>query len=267
VTSSSVARRKAEPAHRRVEGREQHVLGTDRGAGQAVEQRRFPGIGVADQRNDRIGHPAARLAVQGPGALYGVELALQSGDALADQPAVDLELALARPAEKAEPAALALQMGPRPHEPRALIRQRRQLDLQATLMGMGACPKYFEDEAGAVDHLGLPAPLEVALLHRAYRRVDDDEPHFVVGDESAQGLDIAAAEQRRRHRPGDPHDLGANHLELDRPREPDRLVEARLGRASRRLGMAGRSRLCRRMNDQRAAGWRLGRDGSRRGCR
>ena len=41
----------------RIEGGEQHVLGQHVGRGQAVEERRLAGIGVADQRDDRIGHP------------------------------------------------------------------------------------------------------------------------------------------------------------------------------------------------------------------
>ena len=192
--------------------------------------------------------------MQGPGPLDGVELALEAGDALADQPSVEFELALARPAEKAEPAALAFEMGPRPHQPRALIRQRRQLDLQAALMGLGARPEYFENEAGAVDHLGLPAPFEVALLHRAHRRIDDDQPDAVVGDDCAQALDIAAAEQGRRHRPRNPHNLGADHLEVDRAGEPDRLIEAGVERTCPALQVAGGSGFRRRMNDERAAG-------------
>ncbi len=110
------ARGQREAPHRRVERREQHVPGGDRGAGQPVEQRRLPGIGIADQRDHRIRHAAARLAMQSPCPPGGVELALQSSDPLADQPAVDFELAFARSAEKAEAAALALQMRPRPDE-------------------------------------------------------------------------------------------------------------------------------------------------------
>ncbi len=180
--------------------------------------------------------------MQCPGALDVVELALEARDALADQPAVDLDLALARPAEEAEAAALTFEMRPRAHQPRALVRQRRQLDLQAALMGAGARPEDFENEAGAVDHLGLPAPFEVALLHRAQRRVDDDEPDRIVGDDRAQALDLAAAEQCRRHRPRDAHDLGADDIALDRPRQRHRLVEASIERCGPAPQSAGQRR-------------------------
>ena len=203
-------------------------------AGQPVEQRRFAGIGVADQRHHRIRHAAARLAMQAAGALDVVELALQPGDALADQPAVDFELAFAGAAEKAEAAALAFEMGPRPHQPRALIRQRRQLDLQPAFMGAGARAEDFEDQAGAVDDLGLPAPFEIALLHRRQRPVDDDEPDLVLGDQ------LAAASRHCRCRAGcrapgarRARSRARDDVEIDRPRQPDRLVEPRIDRARR----------------------------------
>ena len=161
------ARRQIEAPHRRVERREQQVLGGDLRAGQAIEQRRFPGIRIPDQRNDRIGHAPARLAMQRAGALDVVELPAQPGDALADQPAVDFELALARSAEKSETAALAFEMRPRPDQPRTLVRQCRQFDLQAAFMSARAGAENLEDQAGAVDNLGLPAPFQIALLHRA----------------------------------------------------------------------------------------------------
>ena len=47
-----------------VEGREQPVLHQDPGTGQAVEQRRLAGVGVADQRDQRVLGPAARLALR-----------------------------------------------------------------------------------------------------------------------------------------------------------------------------------------------------------
>ena len=232
------ARRQLEPPHGRVEGGEQHVAGSHRGPGQPVEQRRFAGIGVADQRHHRIRHPAARFAVQGAGPPGRVELAFQPRDALADQPPVDFELALAGTAEKTEPAALALQMGPGTHQPRALIGQRRQFDLQAALMGARPRAEDLQDQAGAVDHLGLPAFLEIALLHRRQGAVDDDEPDLVFADQFAEIGNRPAAEQARRARTGDARDLGADDVEVDRLGEADRLLQARFDRSGLGLGHA-----------------------------
>ena len=51
-------------AHGRIERREHLVLGEDGGAGEAVEQRRLAGVGVADDRHHRIRHALAARAVQ-----------------------------------------------------------------------------------------------------------------------------------------------------------------------------------------------------------
>ncbi len=72
-----------------------------------------------------------------------VEVALQPGNALADQPPVDFELAFAWSAEEAKPAALTFEMCPGAHQTRSLIGQCRQLDLQSTLMGAGPLAEDF----------------------------------------------------------------------------------------------------------------------------
>ena len=53
------AAREPHLAHGRIERREHLVLGEDAGAGDAVEQRRLAGVGVADDGDDRIGHACA----------------------------------------------------------------------------------------------------------------------------------------------------------------------------------------------------------------
>ncbi len=74
---------RASARKRRIERREQHVGFEHGGAGQAVEQRRLAGIGVADQRDDRIRHALAALAMQLAALLDLLQLGLDASDALA----------------------------------------------------------------------------------------------------------------------------------------------------------------------------------------
>src|SRR5688572_7633605 len=92
--------------------------------------------------------------------LHLLELVLQPRDAVADQAAVGFDLGLAGASHESESTALALQMGPRPYQPAALVIEMRQFDLQRALLGLGAAAEDFQDQAGAVEHLGVPRLLE-----------------------------------------------------------------------------------------------------------
>src|SRR5687768_5108860 len=125
-------------------------------------------------------------------------------DAVADDAPVGFDLGFAGAAEKAEAAALALEMRPGPDQPALLIDEMGELDLQAPFPRPRARAEDFENEPGAVQHLDLPGGLEITLLHRGQRVIDDDEARFLGADQAFELLDLAGAEQGRgarfRHR-------------------------------------------------------------------
>ena len=125
-----------------------------------------------------------------------VEIALDPRDPFLDEPPVGFQLGFAGAAEKAEPAALALEMRPRSHEPALLVFEMRQLDLQRAFPGARPLPEDLEDQPGAVDDLGLEGPLEIALLPRRQLGIDDHEIDRVLGDHRGDFGHLARSEQR-----------------------------------------------------------------------
>jgi len=122
---------------------------------------------------------------------------------------------------------------------------------------MGTRPRAenFEDQAGSVDDLRLPAPFKIALLHRRKCPVDHDETDRIFTDELTEIIDGAAAEQAARARAGDADNLSADDIETDRLRKADRLFETRFNRTGKRFSRtASRRRFGCRMDDERATG-------------
>ena len=216
-------------SHRGIERREQLTRCEDAVAGQRIEQRRLAGVGVADERDRRHLATAARHARARAPATNRLELALERADTAADQAPVGFELRFARTAQ-ADAAALPLQMGPAAHQACGHVLKLRQFDLQLALVRTRPRREDVEDQAGAVDDARLERALEIALLARTQRVVEDhqlgttgrrgrgDLLGLAAADEQA-GVGLAAAasddvEHIGTGRTGQFDELGAVRLEV-----------------------------------------------------
>src|SRR5690606_40808293 len=62
------------------------------------------------------------------------------------------------------------------------------------LVALGALGEDIEDQAGAVDHAHLQATLEVALLRRRERMIENDEFDLVIAYGVGDFLDLAGTD-------------------------------------------------------------------------
>jgi hypothetical protein len=101
------------------------------------------------------------------------------------------------------------------------------LDLQSAFARPGAATENFENEAGAVEHLGTPGIFEIALLNGRERAIHDDNPGVVGFDEPGDLFHFAGAEIGRRPHGGEHHDAALGDIKVDCASKPDSFVEAR----------------------------------------
>src|SRR4029453_13742686 len=116
-----------------------------------------------------LARPALRAAL----LLDFLELLLDRLDALADHPPVELDLRLARAAAGADAAALHFEVAPAAHQPGREVLQPRQLDLELAFVAARAPAEDLEDQHRPVGDRDPEVPLEVALLRRRERLVED----------------------------------------------------------------------------------------------
>ena len=193
---------KCQPAHRGIERREQLVGHVGLFTREAAKQRRLAGVGVADQRDRGHGNRNARAAAGLTLLLEFLQTLREHLHPLAQQSAIGLELRFARTAQADAAAALAFKVGPAAHQPAGDVLQLRELDLQLAFVTRRALREDIEDEAVAIQHAPADELLEVALLARRQRMIDEDDIGLVRLGFEADLLRLAAADEVARDRAG-----------------------------------------------------------------
>jgi hypothetical protein len=127
-----------------------------------------------------------------------VQLSLDAGDALLDHAPICFDLGLTGSAKETEAAALAFKVRPGAHQPAFLIGQMGKLHLQRAFAGARAAAENFQDQPGAVEHLGVPGLFKIALLHGRERAIHHYDPRVVGFDQAGDLLELALADESRR---------------------------------------------------------------------
>src|SRR6185295_10583710 len=130
----------------RVECGEELVGDVGFSAGEAVEERRLAGVGVAHEGDAKHAGTRAPRALRRAAAGELADAILELLHALADQAPVELDLLLARAAGLAEPPALPLEVRPAANEARGQVLEAGELDLQLAFVRTRALREDIEDE-------------------------------------------------------------------------------------------------------------------------
>ena len=163
-------------------------------AGQGAKQRRLAGVGVTHERERGDGNLGAHLP---PGLALLLDFLEPPGEhahALADEAAVGLELRLAGTAH-ADTAFLPLEVGPAAHQARGDVFQLRELDFELAFEAAGALRENIENQAVSIEHAAAGELLEVALLARRERVIDQDDVGGVVFGDGPNFVGLAAAHE------------------------------------------------------------------------
>src|SRR5688572_16314524 len=101
----------------------------------------------------------------------------------------------------------------------------RVFDLERALFRSRAPPEYLQDQAGAIEHLGVPRLLEIALLHRRNRAIHDHNAGLAALNKTGDFVDLALADVSRGTDLGERDDALLYDVEVDGARKTDGLFE------------------------------------------
>ena len=148
-------------------------------------------------------------------------------------PAVGLDLGFARSTQESEAAALPLEVGPAPDQAARLIVEMRELDLQSAFGGRRPLAEDLEDQTGAVDHLRADLLLQILLLDRGQRRIDNEQTGSLLFRRFGDLLDLPFAKQRRGPHFTNAQRPSGDDIDADRRCQALRFLDTRFGRAAR----------------------------------
>ena len=169
--------------------------------------------------------------MQATGASHLIQFALEPHDTVPDQPPVNFNLAFPWAPKEAEAPALAFQVRPGPNEPRALIFQMREFNLQAAFARAGPFAKNLQDQPGAINYLAAPGAFQIALLHGAERGIHNHHPHLLVMQRLLLHLHLTFTHQGGRPPLAQRMDRGMDDGDTNGSGKPYRLRQPCFGRA------------------------------------
>jgi hypothetical protein len=160
-----------------------------------------------------------------------LELAADLGHSLANEPPVGLDLGFTGTSEETKAAALPLEVSPAPDEPACLVIEVSEFNLKPTFGGCSALAENLKDEPRPVDHLGPDLVLQILLLDRTERRIDDEEGRPLLAREPGDFLHLPLPQKRRRPDRSNSKWPRRNDVDADRFGKPDRFIDPGFGRS------------------------------------
>ena len=204
-----------------VERGEELVRHEDVGPRQPVEEGRFSGVGVPDERDHGEPDFPAPLIMERTRPAHRGQLPLELPDLRADAATILLELLLPR-SPGADPAAEPRQFLPPPREPPEPERQLGEFHLELPLPGARALGEDVEDDLAAVEGLHVELLFEKRLLLRLEQVLEDHQVRPQRFDLLLQADEGPLPDDRGRVLRVDALHAGRHHL---RPRREDEVLQ------------------------------------------